>query len=75
MLCLLQLQARPNVQLHVLGTTLDGRDIHMLQVRAIHTGEQRVNAAYRIGMIASTVSCVQPCVQMQHCLAGVFSPL
>jgi hypothetical protein len=26
------LQARPNVRLHVLGSSLDGRDMHMLQV-------------------------------------------
>lgn len=36
MLCLPTSQARPNVKLHVLGSSLDGRDIHMLQVSAYH---------------------------------------
>jgi hypothetical protein len=35
LLLLLLLQARPNVQLHVLGSSLDGRDMHMLQVRCL----------------------------------------
>lgn len=30
--CAATLQAKPNVQLHLLGTTLDGRDMSMLQV-------------------------------------------